>query len=264
MRIPLFHVDAFADQPFRGNPAAVCLLNSWLDDASLLKVAAENNLSATAFLVRQTDRNELRWFTPICEIKLCGHATMAAAYVVFEVLNFELQTVAFETRFRGALTVNKNGDRLAMNLPLFVPEPCRDIPADLTKALGERMSPSEVLAVNDTFIAIFGDSRIIQSYEPNFDLLEKLHPHAVCISAPGQDSDFVSRYFAPGYGVPEDSVTGSVHSALAPYWTKRLNKTRLHARQLSTRGGDLWCEVSGDRVNIEGQAALIMRGSLTF
>ena len=166
MRIPLFHVDAFADQPFRGNPAAVCLLNSWLDDASLLKVAAENNLSATAFLVRQTDRNELRWFTPSCEIKLCGHATMAAAYVVFEVLNFELQTVAFKTRFLGELTVNKNGDRLAMNLPLFVPEPCRDIPADLTKALGERMSPSEVLAVNDTFIAIFGDSRIIQSYEP--------------------------------------------------------------------------------------------------
>jgi PhzF family phenazine biosynthesis protein len=264
MRIPLFHIDAFADQAFRGNPAAVCLLNSWLDDASLLKVAAENNLSATAFLVRQAGRNELRWFTPSCEIKLCGHATMAAAHVLFEVLSPELETVAFETRFRGALTVNKNGDRLTMSLPLFVPEPCRGIPADLTKALGERMSPSEVLAVNDTFIAIFGNSRAIQNYEPNFVLLEKLHPHAVCISAPGQDSDFVSRYFAPGYGISEDSVTGSAHCALAPYWAKRLNRTRLHARQLSARGGDLWCEVSGDRVNVEGRAALIMRGSLNF
>jgi PhzF family phenazine biosynthesis protein len=264
MQVPLFHIDAFADEPFRGNPAAVCLLNSWLDDASLLKVAAENNLSATAFLVRRTGAKELRWFTPTCEIKLCGHATLASAHVVFEFLSPELQTVVFETRFRGPLTVNKKKDGLSMNFPLLVPESCGNIPPGLAKALGERTSPSEVLAVNDTLIAVCENPSIVQSCEPNFDLLQKLHPNAVCITAPGKDSDFVSRYFAPGYGIPEDSVTGSVHCALAPYWANRLNKTRVHARQLSKRGGDLWCEVSGDRVNIEGRAALVMRGTLTI
>jgi PhzF family phenazine biosynthesis protein len=263
MQIPLFHVDAFAEEPFRGNPAAVCLLNSWLDDALLRKVAAENNLSATAFLVRQANHNELRWFTPTCEIKLCGHATLAAAHVMFQVLSPALKSVRFETRLRGAVTVDRAGERLAINFPAMPPEPSTDIPAGLAQALGGQIADL-VVAGNDTLIAIFDNSSIIQSIKPNFDLLERLHPFAVCVSAPGKDSDFASRYFAPGYGVREDSVTGSAHCVLAPYWANRLGKTRLHARQLSNRGGELWCEVLGDRVKIEGRAAIIMRGNLTI
>jgi len=266
MRVSLFHVDAFTDQPFAGNPAAVCLLNSWLDDALLLKVAAENNLSATAFLVPGgpdiRPSYELRWFTPRCEVRLCGHATLASAYVVLKLLSAGLGTVQFQTRFGGTLVVREEGHSLVMDFPALYPQPCKEIPESLDRALGAH--PSEVLDVNDIYVCVFEDEDSIRGIRPNFALLEQLHPFAVSITAPGKQADFVSRYFAPSYGIPEDPVTGSAHCVLTPYWAKRLGKPRLHARQLSERGGQLSCELAGERVLLSGKAVLVLQGSLTI
>jgi PhzF family phenazine biosynthesis protein len=263
MHIPLFHVDTFTDETFRGNPAAVCLLNSWLDDESLRKVAAENNLSATAFLVRGEGSHELRWFTPRCEVRLCGHATLALAHVLFTVIEPGLESVQFETRYSGTLTVRKNGDLLSLDFPALFPKSCENVPPRLALALGQPATPSEVLEVNDILIAVFKTSSAIRNLTPDFALLEELHPYAVSATAPGENADFVSRYFAPSYGVPEDPVTGSCHCALTPYWTKRLSKPHLHARQLSERGGELWCEMAGNRVIVTGRAILTLTGTLT-
>jgi PhzF family phenazine biosynthesis protein len=264
MRVPLFHIDAFTDQPFAGNPAAVCLLNSWLDDALLLKVAAENNLSATAFLVPggtgEATAYEMRWFTPRCEVRLCGHATLASAYVVLKLLSAGLGTVQFQTRFGGMLVVREEGDSLAMDFPALYPQLCKDTPASLAQAL--RARPSEVLEVNDIYVCVFEDEDAIIGIRPDSTLLEQLHPFAVSITAPGKEADFVSRYFAPSYGIAEDPVTGSAHCVLAPYWAKRLGKTHLHARQLSERGGQLSCKLAGQRVLLKGKVVLVLQGSL--
>jgi PhzF family phenazine biosynthesis protein len=264
MRLPLFHVDAFTVQAFHGNSAAVCLLDSWLDDRPLEKVAGESNLSATAFLVARENSLELRWFTPRCEIRLCGHATLATAHLMFTVLRPELDEVRFATRFSGVLTVRQDGNRVAMDFPAFVPQHRANVPPDLPDALGLEGPPSEVLEANDTLIAVLDSPEIVRRIRPDFVRLEKLHPHAVIVTAPGNDSDFVSRYFAPGYGVPEDAVTGSAHCSLAPYWSKRLGKSHLHARQLSLRGGELWCELARGRVLLKGNAVVTMQGSLTI
>ena len=264
MRVPLHHVDAFTDQPFSGNPAAVCFLGSWLDDDCLRKVAAENNLSATAFLVGRDEDYEVRWFTPRCEIKLCGHATLAAAHVLLAVMDSASDSAQFHTRHRGVLTVQKDGDLLAMNLPSFVPQVLHTVPDRLIEALGNPPRPSEVLEVNDTYIAVFDHPDAVRGLHPDFTLLESLHPFVVSVTAKGDDADFVSRYFAPTYGTPEDPVTGSAHCALTPYWAKRLGKTHLHARQLSERGGELWCDLSADRVIVKGKAVLTMQGSLSI
>jgi PhzF family phenazine biosynthesis protein len=264
MRIPLFHVDAFAEQPFRGNPAAVCLLESWLDEDLLRRVAAENNLSATAFVVTTGNSYELRWFTPLCEIKLCGHATLATAHLLLKVRENHHGSLTFKTRFRGILTVKNAGDCLAMDFPAMPPTDCKMVPPILSSALGLKSQPSEVLEVNDTYIAILGSPEAVKDLCPNFDMLQDLHPSVVAVTALGTDIDFVSRYFAPSYGVPEDPVTGSAHCALTPYWAARLNKTNLRARQLSERGGELWCELAGDRVLLKGKAVVTMEGFLTI
>ena len=266
MQVPLFHLDAFTDQAFAGNPAAVCLLNSWLDDAWLLKVAAENNLSATAFLVPLEGGGgggfELRWFTPRCEVRLCGHATLASAYVVLKLLSAGLGAVQFQTRFGGTLIVREEGDSLAMDFPALYPQPCKETPASLARALGAY--PSQVLEVNDIYVCVFEDEDAIRRIHPDSTLLEQLHPFAVSITAPGKEADFVSRYFAPSYGVAEDPVTGSAHCALAPYWAKRLGKTCLIAQQLSERSGQLSCELAGQRVLLRGKAVLVLQGFLTI
>jgi PhzF family phenazine biosynthesis protein len=262
MRIPLFRVDAFTNQLFRGNPAAVCPLQEWLDDALLLKVAAENNLSETAFFVPRGKHYDLRWFTPRFEVKLCGHATLASAYALLNLLQPSLQTVRFETRFSGALTVSKDRERLAMDLPAMFAKPCAYSPEAIMQGLRRAPRPSSLLEVNDTYIAVYDTQAAIQNIHPDFRRLEELHPFAVAVTAPGEESDFVSRYFAPSYGIPEDPVTGSAHSALTPYWAERLGKTHLYARQLSERGGELWCEMAGPRVIIRGNAMLILRGTL--
>ena len=262
MRIPLFQVDAFTEQPFTGNPAAVCPLNGWLDDRTLLKVAAENNLSETAFFVPRAGHYELRWFTPQCEVKLCGHATLAAGYVVLKILQPGIDSVRFETRFSGVLAVCRSGDLFSMDFPAMFVKTCPNPPDELVHALEPGLPPSEVLEGNDTYVAVYETESAIRNMRLDFARLEQLHPFAVAITAPGEKVDFVSRYFAPSYGVPEDPVTGSVHCALAPYWASRLGKTHLHARQVSKRGGELWCEMAGERVVLKGAAVLTLRGTL--
>jgi len=265
MSIPVFHVDAFTSKPFAGNPAAVCPLAGWLDDGLLQAVAAENNLSETAFYVPRGDVYELRWFTPRCEVKLCGHATLASAFVVLRILETGRESVRFETRSSGALTVSRDGDLLAMDFPALAPWPCAAAPAALIAGLGIEglgQAPAAVVQIEDNFFAVYEREEDVRSIRPDFRLLETLHPAGVAITAPGESSDFVSRYFAPSYGIPEDPVTGSTHCSLAPYWAQRLGKTSLHARQVSERGGELWCEVKGDRVILKGDAVLTLRGEL--
>ncbi len=260
MSLPVFHIDAFTSKPFAGNPAAVCPLAAWLDDSLLQAVAAENNLSETAFLVPRGDGYELRWFTPRCEVKLCGHATLASAFVLLRVLGAKRDSVRFETRFSGALTVSLDGDLLAMDFPALVPWTCGAPPTALVEGLGKL--PATVVQIEDNYFAVYEREEDVRSIRPDFRLLEKLHPAGVAITAPGENCDFVSRYFAPSYGLQEDPVTGSTHCSLAPYWAQRLGKTSLHARQVSERGGELWCEVRGERVILRGHAVLTLRGEL--
>jgi PhzF family phenazine biosynthesis protein len=268
MRIPLFRMDAFTNQLFRGNPAAVCPLHAWLDDELLRKVATENNLSETAFFVPQAGRSvddyDLRWFTPRGEVKLCGHATLASAYVVLNRMNAGRQEVRFETRFSGTLTVRKDNEIFAMDFPAWFAEPSSKLPDALIPALGPGPPPTHVMEVNETYIAVYDDARTIQNLRPDFARLERFHPFVVSVTAPGDEVDFVSRYFKPSYGMPEDPVTGSAHCALTPYWAKRLGKSQLHARQLSDRGGELWCEMAGNRVILKGNAILTMQATLTI
>lgn len=274
MRIPRFQVDAFTRQPFTGNPAAVCPLSRWLDDQMLRKVAAENNLPATAFFVPRPGvpdigHYDIRWFTPQSEIKLCGHATLASAYVVLKLLHPPLGTVQFQTHSSGQLTVVKQdevgqGTLFAMDFPAIVPQPCTNIPDGLLRALGPHSLLSAVLEANETYIAVYDSESAVCNGRPDLAQLRDLHPYAVALTAPGDQVDFVSRYFAPSYGVPEDPATGSLHCALTPYWTGRLSKRHLHARQLSHRGGELWCELSGGRVTLKGAAVLTLEGSLEF
>jgi PhzF family phenazine biosynthesis protein len=264
MRIPVFHVDAFTNQPFSGNPAAVCLLQGWLDDELLQKVAAENNLSETAFLVPKGGDYELRWFGTRGEVKLCGHATLAAAHVVINSLKSRGSTVRFETRHSGILTVRKAGDLLSMDFPAMLPRHCENPPGDLIHALGPAPLPTDILEVNETYIVVYDNQIAIQDMRPDFAQLQQLHPYTVAVTAPGAEVDFVSRYFKPSYGMPEDPVTGSAHCALTPYWTGRLGKSQLHARQLSERGGELWCEMAGTRVILKGHAVLTLKGSIVL
>jgi predicted PhzF superfamily epimerase YddE/YHI9 len=225
-------------------------------------VAAENNLSETAYFVPCGDHYELRWFTPRSEVKLCGHATLAAGFVILHLLGTGLDSVRFETRFRGPLRVSRDGGFLAMDFPALPPWSCPAPPANLIEGLGKR--PEAVVQIEDNYFAVYASEEEVRNIRPNLTLLEKLHPAGVAVTAPGTDADFVSRYFAPSYGIAEDPVTGSTHCSLAPYWAQRLGKTKLHARQVSERGGELWCEVKGDRVVLKGNAVLTMRGELLF
>ena len=264
MRIPLFQVDAFTVKPFAGNPAAVCLLGSWLDDRTLQKVAAENNMPATGFLVPSDNNYEIRWFTPICEIRLCGHATLAAAFIVFKSLNPEAPTVRLATGFSGEMVVSRDGDSIAMNFPSLPHKVPSTIPPDLARILEGSSGIAEFLEGNQTWVAVYTTAEQIQGLNPDLRQVESLHPFVFAATAPGQDVDFVSRYFAPSYGIPEDSVTGSLHCLLAPYWANRLGKNRLRARQLSERGGELSCEWLGERVVLKGSAVLIKQATLTI
>jgi predicted PhzF superfamily epimerase YddE/YHI9 len=260
MSLAIFHVNAFTTTRFTGNPAAVCPLAGWLDDEILRSVAAENNLSETAYFVPAGDHYELRWFTPTCEVKLCGHATLASAFVLMQILAPGCNSVRFETRFSGPLTVSRDGELFAMDFPSLVPWPTPAPPLALTEGLGK--APKEVIQIEDNYFAVYAHESDVRSIRPDFRLLETLHPAGVAITAPAADADFVSRYFAPSYGIPEDPVTGSTHCSLAPYWAQRLGKKALHARQLSERGGELWCEVKDRGVTLKGKATLTMRGEL--
>jgi PhzF family phenazine biosynthesis protein len=258
MRIPLFQIDAFTDQVLKGNPAAVCLLDAWLDDALLQAIAAENNLSETAFLVGGEGRYALRWFTPTTEIDLCGHATLASGFVIFEELEPLAETLHFDTR-SGVLRVERRGDLIEMDFPAFAAVPC-PCPKALVQGLG--LEPSETLR-SAQLVAVFEHEEAIRSLRPDFARLAALDDTGIVVAtAPGLDTDFVSRVFAPRLGIPEDPVTGSAHCVLAPYWAERLGRPRLHARQLSLRGGDVFCEWRGDRVGLSGRAVRYLAGEI--
>jgi PhzF family phenazine biosynthesis protein len=257
-RIPIYQVDAFAGRVFKGNPAAVCPLERWLADATLQAIAAENNLAATAFFVPQNGAYRLRWFTPLVEVDVCGHATLASAYVLFERLGRAGSEVVFHTR-SGALAVRRDGARLALDFPAR-PGVRDTAPPGLADALG--ITPLETWRSPRDWMAVVGSEDEVRALAPRIERLATLDAHAFIVTAPGRDADFVSRFFAPSMGVPEDPVTGSAHCTLVPYWSERLGKTRHRALQVSKRGGELECELRGDRVIIAGRAALFLEGTI--
>lgn len=255
----LFQVDAFADRAFEGNPAAVCPLEAWLDNDLLQAIAEENNLSETAFFVPSADVFELRWFTPVEEVDLCGHATLASAHVLFSHLGYDQAAVRFDTR-SGRLTVSREGAGLIMDFPAAMPEPVEPPPL-LGEALGR--PPLAVLAASD-YVAVYRSEEDIRALTPDFARLATLDRRGVIATAPGREVDFVSRRFFPSLRINEDPVTGSAHCELAPYWARELGRNRLQARQLSRRGGRIGCEVQGERVYLSGRAADYMVGEIAI
>lgn len=258
MTIPYYEVLAFADHLFAGNPAGVCILNEWLPDQLLQKIAAENNLAETAFFIDRGSVYDIRWMTPTVEMDLCGHATLGSAHVIFQHLGRPGHSVTFQSHSGGELRVDRAGDRLVLDFPSR-PAEASEAPDKLAEGL--RAQPSEVLKGRD-YLAVFEREADIAKISPNFEIVAGLEANGVIVTAPGDNCDFVSRYFAPRVGVPEDPVTGSVHCALIPYWSKRLSKRELRARQLSARGGELFCEDRGERVGIGGNAVTYSEGKL--
>jgi PhzF family phenazine biosynthesis protein len=257
MKLTQYQVDAFANRVFEGNPAAVCPLETWLEDEILQAIAEENNLSETAFFVPTEKGFHLRWFTPVAEVDLCGHATMASAHVIFEVLAYPKAKIQFETK-SGILEVEKSDGLLAMTFPSTPPTPC-DSPIALIEGLG--IQPVEVLEAAD-YIVVVESEKVLRSLSPDMNKLLTLGLRGVCVTAPGLNVDFVSRFFAPKLGVFEDPVTGSTHCELAPYWAKKLGKNHLIARQLSKRGGNIICELIGNIVMLKGNAVTFMVGEI--
>ncbi len=257
MELPIYWVDAFTDRAFGGNPAAVVPLESWPDDALLQGIANENGLSETAYFVRTGPaRARLRWFTPSVEVDLCGHATLATAHVLFNELGQVEQPFTFDTR-SGPLTVTTQGSVIELDFPVRPALPA-EAPEALARGLG--LLPGEVRRSERMWLCVFATAEEVISIQPDFAELGKVVPGRIIVTAPGSDADFVSRFFAPDAGVPEDPVTGSAHSTLIPYWAKRLGKKTLHARQVSRRGGELWCELKGDRVAIAGNGVAYLKG----
>jgi PhzF family phenazine biosynthesis protein len=262
VKIPLYHVDAFTRAAFGGNPAAVLPLERWLDDATLLAIAAEINLPATAYFTPDGASFALRWFTSVAELELCGHATLASGYVLLERLQPSLERVAFTTR-AGPLAVERDGDRFALDLPALPPLE-EHVPAVVAEAIG--VLPIDLWeADGGRGIAVLDQPAQVRDLRPNIDAIAALPYSALIVTARGiaGDSDFVSRYFAPKHGIGEDFVTGSAHCVLAPYWARVLGKPRLHARQLSSRGGELWVEDRGARVRVAGNCVSVVEGVLT-
>lgn len=259
MRLPLYQVDAFATAVFAGNPAAVVPLDAWLPDDALLAIAAENNLSETAFFVPDGDGYALRWFTPAVEVDLCGHATLATAFVISTILSPDRERIVFTTRQAGVLTVERQGDLFVLDFPSRPPRSVES-PPGLLAALGGP-APREVLAARDALV-VYDDAEAVRALDPDFRALAATG-RAVIATAPGTGGvDFVSRFFAPDHGIDEDPVTGSAHCTLIPYWAARLGRERLEARQISRRGGALTCTLAGDRVGIGGRAVLYLEGFL--
>lgn len=256
-RIPIYQVDAFASRVFTGNPAGVCPLEKWLPDEQMQAIAAENNLAETAFFVRNGEGYNLRWFTPAVEVDLCGHATLASAFIIFNELTPSAQSVQFSTK-SGKLVVTRDGDLLSLDFPARPPMECQVYPG-LIAAMGGQ--PETVLAARD-YLVVYATEAELRSVQPDMNVLRKADRFGVIATAPGKDVDFVSRFFAPAQGVPEDPVTGSAHCTLIPYWSKRLGKTKLHAYQASPRGGEVWCEDRGERVTISGKAVQFLEGTI--
>jgi PhzF family phenazine biosynthesis protein len=257
MRIPYYQVDAFTSEAFGGNPAGVCVLEEWLPDELMQSIAAENNLAETAFYFPDGDQFQLRWFTPVMEVDLCGHATLAPAFVLFSELQYNQSVIRFQTR-SGPISAELRGDTIELNFPARPPGPCV-VPEELERALGKK--PKEVFKSRD-FFAVFGSEAEVASLQPDFGVLAQLDCLGVIVTAPGENADFVSRFFAPRAGISEDPATGSSHCSLIPFWSERLGKATLFGRQISRRGGEMFCRFLGDRVGIGGRCVIYSRGQL--
>tara|TARA_B100001750_G_scaffold197449_1_gene170106 strand:- start:275 stop:1057 length:783 start_codon:yes stop_codon:yes gene_type:complete len=257
MKLDLYQVDAFANRVFEGNPAAVVPLDKWLPDKKMQSIAQENNLSETAFFCKSGESFDLRWFTPNREVKLCGHATLASAFVIFNLLDYKMDKISFKS-LSGMLYVEKSGDLIKMDLPSQNPIKC-NIPKLLEDGLGAK---PEACYFNEDYVAVFENENNIISIEPNFQKLKRLDSRGVIITAPGEKYDFVSRAFFPKYAILEDPVTGSAHTKLVPYWFERTGKKEFNSKQVSKRGGELFCEYDRDRVFISGYARMYMKGEI--
>lgn len=272
MKLPLYQIDAFTDKLFGGNPAAVIPLEQWLDDVLMQKIALENNLSETVFFVPSLDKSadfEIKWFTPEVEINLCGHATLASAYVLFNMLNFDKPEIRFSSK-SGILKVTRQENLICMDFPSWKPERLDEYTAELLLILGG----IEIVGVyhHRDLLVELNNEEAVKNCKPDFTLMKK-HFDKMIITAPGTSKrsdvtsehvDFVSRFFAPGAGIDEDPVTGSAHSQLIPFWSEKLNKSHMHALQLSKRGGEIWCEQKGDRVLMKGAAVFYMKGEISI
>lgn len=259
MKIKVYQIDAFSDQIFRGNPAAVCILEEWIEESKMQLIAAENNLAETAFVVPVDDHYAIRWFTPQVEVDLCGHATLAAAFVLYEYYYHKSSVVKFESLKSGTLRVAKIGKKLELDFPADTIVKVKT-PEVLIDALS--LKPTETYKGKTDYLLIFDSQRDIESIEPDFKQLAEVGGRGVIVSARGNEVDFVSRFFAPQAGIDEDPVTGSAHTSLTPYWANKLNKTELSAQQISQRKGDLNCVWEGDRVKISGSAVTYLIGEI--
>lgn len=259
MSLSIYQVDAFTSELFAGNPAAVVPLDEWLSDEQMQNIAAENNLSETAFFVKEGESYRLRWFTPTVEVDLCGHATLATAHVLFEELGYPEDELVFKTR-SGLLNVGKSGNRLLMNFPADHMEKV-EAPDVMFQALGIPKTPE--VYKSDDYMVVLNSEEEVAALNPDIKMLSEVEARGIIVTAPGDEVDFVSRFFAPQSGVDEDPVTGSAHTKSTPYWSKKLGKDRLNARQISKRGGDLICEMKGDRVEISGFAITYLKGEIT-
>lgn len=267
MKLTIYQVDAFTDKLFGGNPAAVIPLHTWIDDSLMQQIAEENNLAETVFFVAKLDGFHIRWFTPELEIDLCGHATLAAAFVLFELLGYEKETITFYSQ-SGLLKVHRDGSYIVLDFPSWKPERITAYPEELIKGLG--IAGHVGVYKKRDYIVELETAKQVLAVKPDFSLLNTIDVIGVIVTAPGNSRsevpfngiDFVSRFFAPNCGVPEDPVTGSAHSQLTPFWAEKLGKTEMHALQLSKRGGELWCTQNGDRVLMKGKAVFYMQGEI--
>lgn len=259
MKLEIFQVDAFTNKSFGGNPAAVVPLTEWLSDETMLAIAAENNLAETAFFVKNDDRYNIRWFTPKVEVNLCGHATLASAHVIFNELKLESSEIKFHSHKSGELGVTKNCDRLVLDFPAY---PMKEI-EPIQMLVEAEVPPLRYWeSQGNMLFLLLENQKAVETLEPDMPDVLKLPYDEVIITAQGDDCDFASRMFAPRLGIPEDPVTGAIHCSLIPHWAKELGKTQLFARQVSARGGELFCELAGDRVKIGGNAVLYLKGEI--
>lgn len=257
MKLMQYQVDAFASRIFEGNPAAVCPLKGWLDDALMQRIAAENNLAETAFIIPQDESYAIRWFTPLTEVDLCGHATLASAYVLFNEFGVEGRELTFNSK-SGLLRVRRNGDLFELDFPSQVPLACRP-PAGLSQALGINV---QRCFENEDYLVVLESEHALQALNPDFNKLLEIDIRGVIVTAPAQQYDFVNRFFAPRVGINEDPVTGSAYTKLIPFWAKELGMQRLNAKQISARGGEVFCRLNGERVMISGHAVMFSKSQV--
>lgn len=259
MKIKIYQIDAFTDKVFSGNPAAVCPLDFWLPDETLQKIAMENNLAETAFYVKKDNEYQLRWFTPEVEVDLCGHATLAAAFVLYHFEGHPNSEISFNSHRSGILKVNKQDDFLKLNFPTDIFEPVNLFPELIA---GFNIKPKEAFKGKTDYMLVFENETEIKNLKPDFQIINKLKARGVIVTAKGDEVDFVSRFFAPQSGINEDPVTGSTHTTLTPYWSKKIGKTELTAIQLSERKGYLKCKYLNERIEISGQGKTYLTGEI--